>query len=338
MSGSVRNSENLPGDGDSSAHTENNVETKARRLGWRPKDQFRGDPDQWVDADEFVRRGEEQVPLLRENLRKAEHRNNQLAAEIRGFQGEMSAMRQQVQESREVSLHLRNMLETGEERAYKRAIADINERMEASAADGDVAGVRKAREDLEELNKARPPAAVKAADKADTKVAKTAEPPPPNPVAVAWVNSEEQSWFRENRDAEAWAIAVQGKLEKDPNYKHLSLEDQLAEVRSRAMKKFPEYFDENEVREIEEREADTRRQPQRRQTSPVNTGRSPSSSSSARGKGDGNGFDDIPESDQKQFFKIQRELKEAGAKKEYTKEQYAKDYWFGDRPQQDVRG
>lgn len=35
-----------------------NIEEKARDQGWRPKEEWEGDPDQWVDAKEFVYRGE----------------------------------------------------------------------------------------------------------------------------------------------------------------------------------------------------------------------------------------------------------------------------------------
>ena len=46
------------------------MEIKARDMGWRPKEEFEGDPDTWVDAGEFVRR----KPLFDEihkNKRKA---------------------------------------------------------------------------------------------------------------------------------------------------------------------------------------------------------------------------------------------------------------------------
>lgn len=45
------------------------VESRAKAMGWVPKEQFRGPPENWRDADEFVRRGEEEVPILRERLR-----------------------------------------------------------------------------------------------------------------------------------------------------------------------------------------------------------------------------------------------------------------------------
>ena len=64
MSGSYQGSENIPGaktvnpdaggGGDQQTPT---VEERAHRMGWRPLNEFRGDPAKWVDAAAFVARG-----------------------------------------------------------------------------------------------------------------------------------------------------------------------------------------------------------------------------------------------------------------------------------------
>lgn len=47
-------------------------ESEARQQGWRPKDEFKGPEDKWVDAQEFVERGEQYVSLLKPRLDKLE--------------------------------------------------------------------------------------------------------------------------------------------------------------------------------------------------------------------------------------------------------------------------
>jgi uncharacterized membrane protein YqaE (UPF0057 family) len=37
---------------------------KATKMGWTPKTEFRGDPDKWRPADEFVERGENMLPFV----------------------------------------------------------------------------------------------------------------------------------------------------------------------------------------------------------------------------------------------------------------------------------
>jgi len=34
------------------------IQEKAMAEGWRPKEEYQGDPEKWVDAAEFLRRGE----------------------------------------------------------------------------------------------------------------------------------------------------------------------------------------------------------------------------------------------------------------------------------------
>lgn len=54
---------------------------KAKASGWRPKEEFEGDPDQWVDAGEFVRRKPlfDQLHTLKKQLSAAEKQQQQLA-------------------------------------------------------------------------------------------------------------------------------------------------------------------------------------------------------------------------------------------------------------------
>jgi hypothetical protein len=50
------------------------VEQRARAMGWRPKSEYRGDPANFTDAAEFVRRADESLPLTRNELRRAQQK------------------------------------------------------------------------------------------------------------------------------------------------------------------------------------------------------------------------------------------------------------------------
>lgn len=41
----------------------------ARRLGWRPREEFRGPQSQWLPVDLFLERVNNEIPVLRERLR-----------------------------------------------------------------------------------------------------------------------------------------------------------------------------------------------------------------------------------------------------------------------------
>src|SRR5690606_35489735 len=45
-------------------------EAQAKSMGWVPQDEWKGDPDKWTDAQEYVERGEQVLPILRANNRR----------------------------------------------------------------------------------------------------------------------------------------------------------------------------------------------------------------------------------------------------------------------------
>ena len=63
---------------DEGGQQELSTEDRARAQGWRPKDEYNGNPDRWVDAEAFVKRGEEELPVVRERNRHLESRVTEL--------------------------------------------------------------------------------------------------------------------------------------------------------------------------------------------------------------------------------------------------------------------
>ena len=46
-------------------------EKRARAMGWRPKEEFKGDPDKWVDAAQFADNADKSLPLAKAEARRA---------------------------------------------------------------------------------------------------------------------------------------------------------------------------------------------------------------------------------------------------------------------------
>lgn len=65
------------------------VQRQASELGWVPKDQFRGDPNNFVDAKTYLERGKQYIPFIKSQLRHSEER-------LTAVQGENAALKQQV--------------------------------------------------------------------------------------------------------------------------------------------------------------------------------------------------------------------------------------------------
>ena len=92
----------------------NEVEQEASSQGWVPKDKFRGEEKDWIDADTFVQRGREINPILRKHnaelKRELAHAKQdaqealQAAREFREFQKENFEKKKQEYETQLVSL------------------------------------------------------------------------------------------------------------------------------------------------------------------------------------------------------------------------------------------
>jgi hypothetical protein len=48
------------------------IEGRAKMQGWVPKDEFKGDPTKWINADEFVKRADHMMPILKSVNKKLE--------------------------------------------------------------------------------------------------------------------------------------------------------------------------------------------------------------------------------------------------------------------------
>ena len=70
---------------ESSEQSESNDDV-ARAQGWRPFSEFKGDPDDWVDAKAFLEKGERNAPMMRE-------RNRKLASTVERQQQELAELK-----------------------------------------------------------------------------------------------------------------------------------------------------------------------------------------------------------------------------------------------------
>jgi hypothetical protein len=94
------------------------AEQEARQFGWVPKEEFKGNEDDWRDAETFLKRGKEINGFLRKDMEKLHTKLSQKDAELA--------------EIREAVEEFRKYHNETEARAYKRAIDDLKkEKIEA---------------------------------------------------------------------------------------------------------------------------------------------------------------------------------------------------------------
>ena len=111
------------------------TEVAAREKGWRPKEEFAGDPEDWVDAKEFV---------SREPLYKALHKANR---EIKRVKREQDTFKQ--------------LYDKLENTAKEKAIAELREQLRVAAEEKDIEAALSIKDKITELEVKSEESAVK---------------------------------------------------------------------------------------------------------------------------------------------------------------------------------
>lgn len=93
------------------------IEADARKHGWSPLEDFKGDPSRWVDAETFVKRADEVLPLVNKKNKALERELEQIKRDMR----------------REFA-----RLSERDQATYERARADIEGKMREAASVGDL--------------------------------------------------------------------------------------------------------------------------------------------------------------------------------------------------------
>jgi len=199
------------------------IESEARSNGWVPKEQFRGDPAEWADAETFVRRGKEINPFLRKS-------NERLKKDLDAAKSELNELKLTTKE-------FANEFAKMKENAYKRAIGELKAERREAIKEEDLARADEIEERIDEL-------------KEEQKVlpVKQAETKPNAPDMTAYNDwKDANKWYRpENEEAYDMAEVIALRLRKeDPDLKGREF---LDEMTRRVKKRLPEAF-ENRNRE-----------------------------------------------------------------------------------------
>lgn len=193
------------------------VEQRAREMGWSAKDQWRGDPSHWVDAQEFVKRGEQVMPILRANLRKSESEIATLRRQHAEAMAQIQAQNESIQvltnlstaASREAAKEKRR--ELLKQQATARSAGDTDLEIDLGEQIADVTSQINAAvaEEKKTAPKGTPAAAKPAANDGGG-----GDNPTTDPQYQAWV--AENQWFGTDRRKTALATAIGEELRSDP--------------------------------------------------------------------------------------------------------------------------
>lgn len=109
---------------------ERDFEAEARDLGWRPAEEFPGDQKRFVDAKTFVERADTMMPIIKADRDK---------------------LKREMAEMKRTMAQYAKHAEGAEQRAYERARKDLEARHDEAVEAGDVAGAKRALNEMRDL-------------------------------------------------------------------------------------------------------------------------------------------------------------------------------------------
>lgn len=133
----IENEEHSGGDPEIAA-----IETEARQQGWKPLDEFEGNPDHWRDATEFLEFGQRLNPILRKN-------NEELKKQIQEIKG-------QFDQYKNTATEIIRMQKDQVKKEYDSQINFLKSQVKAARATGDYDTAAEFEEQLDNLRENAP--------------------------------------------------------------------------------------------------------------------------------------------------------------------------------------
>jgi len=172
------------------------VQQAAEAMGWIPPKRFKGDPDRFIDADTYIKRGEEVLPIVREQ-------NKRLHSELDTLKRESQQTRAALDKATKTLEQLEEVHTVATQKAVEDARRQLKIQLSAASEAGDHDGVAELTDQLVKMNAAVP-------DKAPAeKVTPPAEFTPP-PDLAQW--NAENPWFGTNKRKTALALGIAQEL------------------------------------------------------------------------------------------------------------------------------
>lgn len=180
---------------------------RARSKGWKPLDEFDGDPADWVPAKEFL--GREKL------FDKIHDLKSQLSRQAQKFESDMARIQQ----------HFLNVQQT----EYKRAKRELEKQLAQAKANEDVEAVAEIAGQIKD---------VEASQKETAKEVKEVKSGGPTPEFVDW--QESNKWFNTDLEMTADAVAIgTGYAAANPSK---SQKEVLDHVTAKIKRMYPEKF------------------------------------------------------------------------------------------------
>lgn len=107
------------------------LEIEAREMGWVPQDEWNGNPDEWRDAQEFVERGKNILPIVRAH-------NKQLRQDLLTSNKELATLKETLKNTQRAVEALRKNYDADTKRQVEQARQELKQQIRQAREIGDV--------------------------------------------------------------------------------------------------------------------------------------------------------------------------------------------------------
>lgn len=181
------------------------VEKQAKEMGWSPQDQFKGDPEKWVDAQAFVDRGQHVLPIVQAT-------NRRLKSDLESTNTRLAHTQAALQESQEAIQALQEYHADEVKNKVEQARTKLLAELKTAKRDENIDREVELTDELQRLNTAQADAGQPAKGNGKDKAA-PAKNWADDPVFKAW--AEENHWYGEDEAKTMIAQGVAMKLRRE---------------------------------------------------------------------------------------------------------------------------
>lgn len=192
------------------------LESEATELGWKPKEQWKGDDSKWVDARTFMDKVGIILPVLRQKNQELHQTITSLRNADRARAAELAAIQEALDSVQ------KTQQEDGAQRA-EALVEDLELEIEQASEAGDHKRIAKLTSQLAKLQAAQ---LVKAEKDAGAPAHKSGAPAQANPAFDAW--HTENSWYGQDKKRSRLAFtAFQNVVEDSPQLQGKAIFDEV---------------------------------------------------------------------------------------------------------------
>jgi hypothetical protein len=197
------------------------VEERAKTMGWVTMEDFKGDPDKWTSAEDYVDKADNIMPIMRAQNRKYEEELKAKSIGWKKTEEELAALKKTVENIVRINTNV-------SEREYERAMETIRNEQATAIENNDGEKFKALEAQKDTLVKNRP-----------EKVEIVKEDPPVNPEFTKWVTHN--TWYNDDPELRNYSDYMASVVSRENP--QLEGEALFEAVKNRVKATFPDKFE-----------------------------------------------------------------------------------------------